>query len=364
MAITVTELTAGASTSNVTTYTPASISPGANKLITCDVYSSRGGSTDPDVPTMPTSNGLTWVQIDTQLLPLAGTVRVRLTSFRAMAASTSSGSPSIVHASSCTGCAWVIKEWDGVDTGGTNGSAAVPQVAKNTSTASTSVTTTLGSALQSGSAHNAVFGTNASTTFTAEGSWTESPSPEQTYATPGSTMGGMYRLNTSDTTATGTFGASGENAGISYEIKAAAGGTPQLCAAVIGSTSTLAAALSTPKRLAATIDSSSSVAASASTPKRLSAVVGSVSTFAAALSASSVVYLAATIGSVSTVSASLRDSKPLAATIGSLSSLTASLRDSKPLAATIAGVSTVAGALTVGAGAAFKKLRLLLGVGR
>lgn len=250
MAITVSELTSGADTANQQNYSPASISPASNRLITCDVLSTRGGSTDPSVPTM-TGNGLTWVQIDTQLLPLAGTVRARVTSFRAMGASPSAGSPTIAHASAGTGCAWVIKEWDGVDTGGTNGSAAVPQAAKNTTTAGTTCTTTLGSGLGTGSAHNACYGTNASTTFTAEGSWTESPSPEKNYATPGSTLGGMHRLNTSDTTATGTVGASGEIAGISYEIKAAAGGTPQELAAAGTTASGGNASLSTPKQLSA-----------------------------------------------------------------------------------------------------------------
>lgn len=347
MAISVVEKTSSGSTSNTTGYTTASVTPVADRLYTAFVVSTRGSSTDPDVPTMTHAGGLTWVQIDTQLLPLSGTIRQRVTMFRAMKSSgLSAGTCTITHANAGTGCAWSILEWDGVDTSGTDGSGAIVQSTKNTTSAGTTCTLTLGSALSTGAAHYAGFGTNSGATFSAEGSWTELPATEITYATPSTMLGAMYRLATSDTTALGTVGTSGEIAGISVEIKAAASGTPQYLVGTVDCVSTVTCSLSTPKRLAATVAASGSVTAALSTPKRLAAAVDGVSSVTATLNSA--------VG------------KTLAATVAATSSVTAALRSPKFLSAAVNAQSTVTVALDIGesfAARAWQKIKLGIGIG-
>jgi hypothetical protein len=213
-------LTSGASTSNVTDYNPASITPGANRLITAYVLSSRGSSTDPVEPTM-TGNGLTWVSMGSSIFQPAGTLRYRLTAFRALAASPSAGQPTISHSAAGTGCAWIIREWDSVDTSGTNGSGAAAQFKIAASSgAVASLTVTLDLAPTVGNAMDAAFAADGAPTFSAEAGWTESPATELTYATPSAMLGGMFRTDT-DQSATGSVGTNATLGGAIVEIKAA-----------------------------------------------------------------------------------------------------------------------------------------------
>jgi hypothetical protein len=61
-AITATDLTRGGSSSSSSSYTTASITPSANRLVLAWVTNDRWSS--PDIPTL-SGNGLTWVQVNT-----------------------------------------------------------------------------------------------------------------------------------------------------------------------------------------------------------------------------------------------------------------------------------------------------------
>ena len=139
---------------NRSSYSTASISPGSNKLILAWVYSIAASL--PNTPTA-SGNGLTWVQIDTQ--SDADNVR-RLTLFRAMGASPSSGALTLSFGGQTqTGAAWSVVEYDGMATTGANGSDAIVQSAKNASPSTTdSLTVTLGAFSDTDNATAAGFG--------------------------------------------------------------------------------------------------------------------------------------------------------------------------------------------------------------
>lgn len=137
--ITKTDLTSNTSTTNATTYTTASISPGANKIVFLAVASGLFSGA-PAAPSSIVGNGLTWVQVATIQNP---TTNFRLTLFRAMGASPSAGTVAINFGATQEGCAWSIFELDKVATSGSNGADAVVQVVTNTATTVTSLTVTL-----------------------------------------------------------------------------------------------------------------------------------------------------------------------------------------------------------------------------
>src|SRR3990167_10939569 len=124
MAITQTTLTGAASTADATSYTTASISPGANRLILAFVYGFHSIGTDV-TPTL-SGNGLTWVNINHRGL---GCSNENMTLFRAMGSSPSAGAVTIDYgANTMDAGVWSIMEFDGVDTSGTNGSGAIVQI--------------------------------------------------------------------------------------------------------------------------------------------------------------------------------------------------------------------------------------------
>lgn len=129
-AISIALLTNGSGQSNVdsTSYTTGSISPTANRLILGAVACSANDAATV-APTL-SGNGLTWVQIGTDTGTVVGNER-RITLFRAMGASPSSGIVTITLSATMLGCAWGFSEVTGMDTGGTNGSGAIVQSATN-----------------------------------------------------------------------------------------------------------------------------------------------------------------------------------------------------------------------------------------
>jgi hypothetical protein len=142
-------LTANNHDSDLSSYATASVSPGANELITVMVLS-RAVSGTTNAPTL-SGNGLTYVQEET------GVDGNRVSCFRAMGASPSAGAITIDFAGQTQMyCYWKVVAWGSVDTGGTNGSAAVVQsvFAKDTAT-NAGLTITLAAF---GSASNATYG--------------------------------------------------------------------------------------------------------------------------------------------------------------------------------------------------------------
>lgn len=133
MAVSATQLTAGGTTTDGNSFTTASITPTANRLIT--VVIGLQGSTG--TPALSVSGcGLTWVQVDNN--PLASSTRATAI-FRAMGASPTTGALTISTTNNVTNIFWGVAEWTGMDTSGTNGSGAIGVTGNNTVSAATSI---------------------------------------------------------------------------------------------------------------------------------------------------------------------------------------------------------------------------------
>lgn len=154
------------------TYTTSSVSPTANRLIEVDVSLNSFETT---VGTITLSGGglSNWVEVQTQIFSGSSN---RISKFRGMSASPGSGTIGISIAGTINNsCMWAVKEWDGVDTSGTDGSGAIKQSAKNSTNGGSpnSLTVTLGSAITSGNAVSAAFAVAGDTLQTADGGYTE-----------------------------------------------------------------------------------------------------------------------------------------------------------------------------------------------
>lgn len=127
MPVTATNLTAALSDTASTSFTTASISPGANKLILCAISSRRGDSIQP-LPPSVSGCSLTWVQVISVDWDTTTVTMKTITVFRAMGSSPTTGSITFDFGTeSQTNVNWIVDEFDGINTGGTNGSDAVVQ---------------------------------------------------------------------------------------------------------------------------------------------------------------------------------------------------------------------------------------------
>lgn len=198
-----------------TSYTTASITPSADKLIIATVISSKGSA--PDVPTLA-GCGLTWVQIDTNNYDSVGTQRT-MTMFRAMGSSPTSGAVTATFAGTQTACTIIIDEITNADTSGTNGSGAVVQSAKNAeaSMASATFTVTLAAFANTNNATYGAFANGDATTPTAGTGFTGTGAAATT--TPSITSMTEFQA-ANDTTVTFNAAAGNTAGGIAIEIKA------------------------------------------------------------------------------------------------------------------------------------------------
>jgi hypothetical protein len=94
MAVAASNITSGRDTDGNSTATTASVTPVANRLYLLTVTSRTNITTDPNIPTV-TGNSLTWVSINSVVYDTTGASRRRVTLFRALGASPSSGTISV-----------------------------------------------------------------------------------------------------------------------------------------------------------------------------------------------------------------------------------------------------------------------------
>lgn len=164
MAVSCSNLLANGSTTGATSYTTASVSPGANHLLLLQVKSRTNITATPNTPTV-TGLGLTWVQIG---LPLdiddTGSSRERMTLWRAMGTPTSGALTFDFAGQSQTHCEWLLDELSGTDTSGTNGSGAIVQSA-------TAIVDSNGPAVPSLTATLAIFNNSNDATWGTLGSF-------------------------------------------------------------------------------------------------------------------------------------------------------------------------------------------------
>lgn len=223
MAITRSTLLAAEGSSS--TFVSSSISPNANRLALFSIqFNWFGGGAAPTSVSL-SGGGVTWVQVGSIVAQSGGVSATAL--FRALSGSPGSGAVTITHDTTSTKfVTWSVEEFDGVDTGGTNGSAAVvqvasmagpsanPQVVSATLAAlgdavnnATYITCSSGSAISS-STHTTIIDTLVSgATYRHQVLW----------SLPGNTSASVTETTAFD-----------PNQGIAVEIKAASGGSPAL----------------------------------------------------------------------------------------------------------------------------------------
>lgn len=173
MALNLTELTTGGTTTPSGSVNTAVVSPAANRAQYLTVHGSVAGATAPSIPTV-TGCGLTWVQVATTTNTDGVSFTQRLTLFRAMGASPTSGAITIAHGALVPDdfIAWTLQEATDADTSGTNGSGSVVQSATNTGS-STTASATLAAFGNAGNGAYIVVGTvGAGTSLTPEAGYT------------------------------------------------------------------------------------------------------------------------------------------------------------------------------------------------
>jgi len=149
MTITNSSLTSSYDNVDRTSYTTASVSPTANRLLLLAVYTRIGASAV--APTSVTGNGLTWVKVND-----VGSTTANLSVWRALGATPSAGTIVIdFNGVTQTGCAWELSQFTNMNVTGTNGSASIVQSVATSFGAATSASVALAAF---GNANNATYG--------------------------------------------------------------------------------------------------------------------------------------------------------------------------------------------------------------
>lgn len=226
MAVAGSSLTTGSDTNagSASSFATASISPTGDALIILAVADSVNQS----APTV-TGNGLTWVELGST------TGLRRLRHFRALGASPSSGAVTIDYGAGVPNAViWSIDEFTGVDTGGTNGSAAVRNYTTNVSAGpATAQSVTLAAFDDAGNGTYGCFHAHGlPTSYTPGTGFTELS--DHTVSTPDHTLQTQWR-NDNDTSVDATCAASQEYHGAAFEIVAASAGVAVLRRRIEGS---------------------------------------------------------------------------------------------------------------------------------
>lgn len=209
MTLAVAHLVSFHSATSSTTAVTDSFTPTANRLVIAGVFSADSDGAAP-TPT-GSGNSLTWVQINTQTY-FGGIARATL--FRALGASPTAGAFTATYGDTQDlGRTVIICEVYNVDTGGTNGSAAVVQNDVNTGDG-TAMTAALAAF---GSANNGVIA------FWAGANLTSALSPAGGYTEVAESNGCMMSfLASNDTSPDATQSVNDEWAVVAIEVKEAA----------------------------------------------------------------------------------------------------------------------------------------------
>ncbi len=221
MAIGASTLTSGYSTSSATSYDTASISPTGNYLILIAIYGYRLQPGVAPAISGVSGNGITYVQIASIEYKTTDTV---LWLYRGMASSPSTGAITISFSTGCDSIGWVVSEFSGVDTSGTNGSGAVVQSATNSANGQ-SLTVTLSAF---GSSNNRPFGCFSQALnpnlLSPETGYTELAETGDT--ADHKSVNSQWHSTSADTTVTcnSTGGVDVDMGGIAIEVKEAAAG--------------------------------------------------------------------------------------------------------------------------------------------
>lgn len=224
MSVTQASLTSGFDTVGGTSSATASVSPTANRLVLLGLAAGFSPTTNAAVPTSISGAGLTFTLVDSEVDTTNG---LAIALYRAMEASPSTGAITMSFANSTSWAIWNVWEHAGIDTGGSNGSAAIVQA--NTNVDGTVSASSLSVSLSAfGSATNGAaaihFWANFSgspASATPDTGWTEIYDDGTTDSGPVSfELQSQWRA-TSDTSAGVTWSGAGYLASIAAEIKEA-----------------------------------------------------------------------------------------------------------------------------------------------
>ncbi|HET7250020.1 MAG TPA: Ig-like domain-containing protein, partial [Gemmatimonadales bacterium] len=166
--VTQTLLTSGHDPNNLRIYTTAAITAAPNALVTVAVLTHQSSSAAP-APTLSGGGMAAWDVVATTTFNGA-TPLDRVTIFRAMSASPGSGPITITSSVTISNCQWIVSQWDGVETGGTNGSGAIVQTASASGTAVNGLTVTLAAFADANDVGYGVFGIASATPAATVGS--------------------------------------------------------------------------------------------------------------------------------------------------------------------------------------------------
>lgn len=212
MPVLATHLTTSSSGTDATSYTTASISPTADRLVLVAVYGGNDTAGSPE-PTV-TGAGMTWVTVLTN--PAVTDSGQRITVFRGLSASPGSGALTIdFGVTEIDRCSWSITEFENVDLTGTNGSGAVVQSVANDADATTSLTVTLAAF---GSTDNATYGAISLANNTAITQGTGFTELGEADGPEAGSIESQWR-NDNDTSVDWSFASSNHIVGIAVEIK-------------------------------------------------------------------------------------------------------------------------------------------------
>ncbi|HJQ64735.1 MAG TPA: Ig-like domain-containing protein, partial [Gemmatimonadales bacterium] len=152
-------LTSGHDVINQRVYTTAPIAPAANTLVTVAVMTHQSSAAAPS-PTVTGGGMASWDVVAT--VTFDGTTPLkRITIFRAMSAAPGSGAITITSSVTVSNCQWIVSQWAGVATSGTNGSGAVVQTGAASGTAVNQLMVTLAPFASTANVAYGVFGVNS-----------------------------------------------------------------------------------------------------------------------------------------------------------------------------------------------------------
>jgi hypothetical protein len=170
---------------NVKIFTTASIAPAPNTLVTVAVTTHNSTAAAP-APTLTGGGMASWEVVATVTYDTIGLPRKRLTIFRAMSAAPGSGPITITSSVTLSNCQWIVSQWSGVATSGSNGSGAIVQTGTNAADAVTTLATPLAPFGNSANVAYGVFGVNSNVVAITPGAGfteiDEQPSTESTAA--------------------------------------------------------------------------------------------------------------------------------------------------------------------------------------
>jgi uncharacterized protein YjdB len=127
-----------------------------------------------------------WDAVATVTFDALAASHKRLTIYRAMSSAPGSGPVTVTFSKAQSNCQWIVSQWDGVATGGVNGTGAIGQVGSNAGDAVNGLAVVLGAFANSGNVAYGVFGVNRNALAISPGSGFaeigEVPSGENTAA--------------------------------------------------------------------------------------------------------------------------------------------------------------------------------------